>query len=617
MKNKLKAIISVLLCLSMILSLSFVSSASGPDVAVPGEKPVTSAAKCDGNCGFFPTIIVPGLGQSSVCVTDDEGNILTDKDGKKVAAFPAYIQVDKIISTAILPALASLALQRDAGLSDAFAKIIDDSFGINACDLNAKVVTNTVTEKYPYPYSECNDYELSIINTHVPFERYPTELPRDHTYYFAYNSFGNHIDLANELYDFIQMVKEQTGHDKVNLVPLSQGASIFSAMLEYRPEVMDQIHKVLLVVPAIGGSIIIGDVFNDRINFLNKDYLYNGFLEEMRLLDEYTARLIEIAVRILPDEVVMATLQKGVKHLVENTMIRSTGMWALCPPEDYPTAAERYLSSPEMANIREQTDKYYQAQLHARDNIKKLVDKGVQVFDIAEYNFPVINVPERWNQMNGDFIIHLDSTSLGAYSVNYGETLPDDYQQKNTYCDNPEHNHISPDRVVDASAGLLPDTTFYFNRQRHDQTAFNDVILKIAMHLIADEEIKDVYSMPEFPQFLSGRFVLDLLGLFDTVKELKAAGKSNAEIDAAYDKAQAAFDNTLATGEEIAQCEKELREALVKVGAAEKAKEEKDPTFLRKISLFLYENFGTEGYSEIPGLTIKKVFERIKNIFTK
>jgi pimeloyl-ACP methyl ester carboxylesterase len=602
----------------MVFSFAGFASAEAEKSPEAGKPAVSGKiTTCDENCKFFPTIIVPGLGQSSVCVTDDDGNFILDKNGNKVTAFPAYLQVDKIIKTAIFPALASLMLQRDAGLSDAFAQIIDDSFGINSCDLNAKVVTNTVTEKFPYPYSMCNEYELGIINTHVPFEKYPTELPRDHTYYFAYNSFGNHIDLANELYDFIQMVKEQTGHDKVNIVPLSQGASIFSAMLEYRPEVMDQIHKVMLVVPAIGGSIIIGDVFNGRVNFLNKDYLYNGFLEEMRLLDEHTARLIEVAVRILPDEVVMATLEKGVKHLVENVMIKSTGMWALCPPEDYPSAAERYLSSPEMANIKAQTDKYYQAQLHAHDNIQKLLDKGVQVFDVAEYNFPVINVPERWNQMNGDFIIHLDSTSLGAYSVNYGETLPDGYTQKNTHCSNPEHNHISPDRVVDASAGLLPDTTFYFDGQRHDLTAFNDVILKIAMHLIADEEIKDVYSLPEFPQFLSGRFVKDLLDLLDTVEEMKAAGKSNAEIDTAAAKAQSALDNNLAKGDEIAECEKELRAALAKVGAAEKAKEEKDPSFLRKISLWLYENYGTNGYSEMPGLTIKNLFEKIKGIFSR
>ena len=618
MKIRFKAVISILLCLAMVFSFAGFASADAEKSPEAGKPAVSGKiTTCDENCKFFPTIIVPGLGQSSVCVTDDDGNFILDKNGKKVSAFPAYLQVDKIIKTAIFPALASLMLQRDAGLSDAFAQIIDDSFGINSCDLNAKVVTNTVTEKFPYPYSMCNEYELGIINTHVPFEKYPTELPRDHTYYFAYNSFGNHIDLANELYDFIQMVKEQTGHDKVNIVPLSQGASIFSAMLEYRPEVMDQLNKVLLVVPAIGGSIIIGDVFNGRINFLNKDYLYNGFLEDLRLLDEYTARLIEVAVRILPDEVVMATLEKGVKHLVENVMIRSTGMWALCPPEDYPSAAEKYLSTPEMASIKAQTDKYYQAQLHAHANIQKLLDKGVKVFDIAEYDFPVIDVPERWNQMNGDFIIHLDSTSLGAYSVNVDETLPEGYTQKNTHCDNPAHNHISPDRRIDASAGLLPDTTFYFKEQRHDRTAFNDVILKIAMHLIADDEIEDVYSLPEFPQFLSGRFVLDLLELMDTAKALKAEGKSNADIDAALAKAQATFDNNLASGDEIAECEKELRAALAKVGAAEKAKEEKDPSFLRKISLWLYENYGTNGFSEMPGLTVKNFFEKIKGLFSK
>ena len=606
MKKTIKSAICLFLC--VILLSSF---------AVLGFTDSTRITTCGDDCEFYPTIIVPGLGQSSVIVTDDNGNPLLDKDGKKISAFPAWIQTDKIVAKAVMPALASLALQRDAGLSDAFADIIDLVFGINACDLNAQVVTNTATEKFPYPYSKYSEYEVGIVNMHIPFEKYPTELPRDHLYYFTYNSFGNHIGLADELYEYIQMVKEQTGHDKVNLVPLSQGATIFSAMLEYHPEVMDQIHKVLLVVPAIGGSIIIGDVFNGRINFLDKDYLYNGFSEELRLLDEYTARLIEILARILPDEVLMATLEKGVKHLVENTMIRSTSMWALCPPEDYPSAAEKYLSTPEMANIKAQTDKYYQAQLHAHDNIRKLVDKGAQVFDIAEYNFPVINVGENWNKMNGDFIIHLNSTSLGSYSANCGETLPEGYQQKNTNCSDPSHNHISPGNVVDASAGLLPDTTFYFDTMRHDQTQHNDVILKLAMRLIADDEIKDVYSSPDFPQFLSGRNVEKLLVLLNTAKSLQASGRSNAEIDAAVAEAQATFDNNLATGEEIKEKENKLRDCLVKAGAAEKEKEEKDPSFLRRISLFLYDNFGTNGYSEIPGLTIRNLFERIKNIFVK
>ena len=606
MKKSWKAAISLLLCFVMIGSFATIGFA--------GSSRITT---CGDSCEFYPTIIVPGNGQSSVCVTDDDGNFILDKNGNKIAAFPAYFQIDKIVARMLMPLLLSLATQRDVGFSDAVADVIDTSFGINACDLDAKVVTNVVTEKFPYPYSECSDYEKSLINMNIPFDKYSTELPKDHLYYFAYNSMGNHIEIANELYDYIQMVREQTGHDKVNLFPLSQGASVTSAMLEYRPEVMDQLHKVMFVVPALSGSTVFGDVFTGRVSFLNKDYLYNGFFEDMRLFDESTARLIEILLRILPDEVIMSALDKAVDHLMENTMVRSTSMWALVPPEDYPAAAQKYLSSPEMASIKRQTDRYYQAQLHAYDNIQKLIDKGVQVFDVAEYDYPNINIGERWNKMNGDFILHLDSTSLGAYSANCGDTLPDGYEQKNTHCNNPAHNHISPDRVVDASAGLLPDTTFYFDTQRHDLTQHNNVILKLAMKMIADDEITDVYSSPDYPQFLSGRNVQKLLELLDTAAALKAEGKSNAEIDAAAAKAQATLDNNFATGDEITACEEVLRASLVRDGAAEQEEAAKDPSFLRSVSLFLYDHFGTDGFSEIPVLAVKTLFERIKSYLVK
>ena len=481
MKAFSKKVTAVVLCLTMLIC-SFSMSAFASE----------RIADCDGDCQYYPTIIVPGLGQSNTWVLDDNGDYVLDADGNKVSSFPAYIQLDKILIKAIVPVLLSLILQRDVGLSEAVGDVIYDAFGINTCDEYAQLINNIETERYPYPLSECQDFELEEVYGHVPFNLYETEQPLDHMYYFAYNSFGNHIDIANELYDFIQMVKEQTGHDKVNLVPLSQGASVTSAMLEYKPQVMDELHKIIFVVPALDGSTIIGDVFNGRISFLNAEYVYNGFLGELGLIDKGTASLIEVALRILPDEVIMSVLESAVDSLVADVMTKSTGMWALCPSGDYPTAAEKYLSTPERAEIKKQTDKYYQAQLNADNNILKLIDKGVQVFCFVEYDFAMINVGETWNSQNADYIIHVDSTSMGAYTANVGETLPDDYVQKNTHCQIPGHNHISPDRVVDASAGLLPDTTFYFKNQRHDLTARNDVILKLALNLIESDRIQNV-----------------------------------------------------------------------------------------------------------------------------
>ncbi len=570
--------------------------------AAAAESP---AASCGGKCEYYPTIIVPGLGQSSVVVVDKNGNFVREKDGKKASAFPAYLQTDKLIGSLAQPLLLSLLLQRDMGLSDAFAKAIDTAFGVNACDLSAKPCGPVVTEKYPYSYARFNDEEREVTNSHVPFEMYPTDLPRDHLYYFAYNSFGNHIDLAEELYAFIKTVQTQTGHKKVNLVPLSQGASIVSAMLGYHPDVATMLHKVLFVVPALDGSKIIGDVFTDRITFLNSDYLYHGFLENMRLLDDRTASLLELVLRLLPDEVWMAALKKGVQHLVENVMIRSTGMWALCPSGDYPAAAMRYLSSPEMADIKAQTERYYKVQKNARANIAALKKLGVQVFCVAEYDYALINVGERWNDQNGDFIIQLDSTSMGAVSARVGETLPAGYVQKNTHCTNPNHNHISPDRVVDASAGLLPDTTFYFKGQRHDLTRNNDIILKLAMQLIAHDDITDVYSSPDFPQFNFGRDVRALHELLQKAARVKTAlllPPVKKELAAAVAQANETLNKTVDTADALQKAETRLRKALVMAGA--ELPEAKKANLFAPASDFYYNSFGSNGYSEIPGVLL-------------
>ena len=604
MKKSIKKIISVILCAVMLASVLSVGGFAAND----------KRTDCGSDCEFYPTIIIPGLGQSNVLVADENGDYVLDSDGNKISAFPAYIQLPEIIKTAIVPLLMSLVFQRDAGLSDALAKVIDICFGINKSDLNAQNTGNVILERYYYSYAECTEEEKDVINHHIPFRLYPTDLPYDHLYYFTYNSFGNHIDVTKELYDYIEMVKEQTGHDKINLVPISQGGTFANALFEYYPEVMDCLHKVLYIVPALDGSTIIGDVFNGRINFLDVDYLYNGFFENLGLLDENTARIVEIALRILPDEVLMTSLEKAVKVLVEDIMIRSTSMWALCPSGDYPTAAELYLSDPEMASIKEQTYKYYQAQLHSDDNIKTLLAKGVQVFNVAQYDHNMINVGENWDIRNADYIIHLDSTSMGAYAANVGETLPEDYVQKNTYCSNPDHNHISPDRVVDASAGLLPDTTFYFDGQRHDLTQHNDVILEIAMELIAHDDIKDVYSDPRFPQFNIGRDTRRLYELLKVADEIDAdalSAEDAAELAAAVKLAEDTVNDSTVEAGAFGAAEAKLESILVKLGAAEATEKKEKSAFLEKLSLWLYDNYGTNGYSEMPAITLNKLWNLI------
>ncbi len=603
----MKKLISLMLCIILVVSTC--------SICVMAQDKRTDCTK---SCGFYPTIIVPGLGQSSVCVLDENGEFILNEDGKKVSAFPAYVEIPKLIATIAVPVILSLITQNNVGLSDALSDAIELCFGINGSDLNGKNTGNVKLLDFPYSYAECNDEQKQDIDEHIPFNMYPTDLPDDHIYYFTYNSFGNHIDIVDSLYDYIQLVKEQTGHSRVNLVPLSQGASVASALFDYYPNIGDTLHKIMFVVPALDGSNIIGDVFNGRINFLNKEYFYNGFLEEMGLLDSTTAHLIELVLRIFPDEVLMDGLNAAVDTLVGSIMTKSTSMWALCPSGDYMSARKKYLSEPEMSVIREQTDKYYKAQLNAHSNIIKLQNQGVQFFCVAEYNMNLINVGENWNSQNADYIIQLDSTSLGAYSVKVGETLPSDYVQQNTVCKNKNHNHISPDRMIDASTGLLPDTTFYFSNQRHDLTQHNDVILKLAMELIASDDIKDVYSSPDFPQFLNGIEVRKLNTALKTANEAISSGNltdiQRADLQKAIDDGYAVLSDNLKAQKDLDKAENNINVILADIGLIEIETKTEIPLF-EKISHWLYENYGTDGYSEIIKAETKNIFNKFKQLY--
>ena len=614
MKKTFRKIIALVLCLAMLLSVGIFSVSAEEETSIP------AMTDCNGECEFYPTIIVPGLGQSNTWLADENGVLLTDDAGNYITSFPAYVQTDKLIKKLAIPAIVSLFTQSDAGLSKAASAAVWDCFGHQACDENGMPSDRIVTEKYLQSTADTPDFGQTEVFGHVPFNLYDTEQPFDHMYYFAYSSFGNHLALVDELYEFIQMVKAQTGHDKVNLVPLSQGGTLFSGLIEYYPEVSNELHKVILVVPALDGSTIIGDAFNDRFSIDDPAFLYNGFLENLGLLDEFTARLIEIALRIFPDEVIMKVVDAALSTLVEDVMTTSTNMWVLCPSGDYPTAREKYLSTPERAELRRQTDIYYQAQLNSKDNILGLVEDGVQVFCFCEYNTPMIDVGATWNSQNADFIIQTDSTSMGAYFANCGETLPEDYVQKNTYCSDPAHNHISPDRVVDASAGLLPDQTFYFDGQRHDLTALNDIILKLALELIARDDVQDVYSSPDFPQFNIGRITSNVRIYMNNVKDLDTTGMTAAEIkeiNEAVAEAEAILASTTGVIGEAEACEARLVKILAKEGLVEAPAEEKDPTMLRELSLWLYEKIGTNGFSEAPGILTQYLYEKLIGIMFK
>ncbi len=582
-------------------------------MCVPFASFASVKTDCKGDCDTCPSIIVPGIGQSNVWILDDNGDYLLDADGERISAFPAYFDIAPIVVRAIFPVLLSLLTQSDFGLSDALCDVIVDSFAVNMCDENGKNTGNIELERYPYSVAECSEYEKQQIYNNIPLQAFTQTAGEDHLYYFAYNSFGNNYDTVTELYHFIKQVKDETGHDKVNIVPISMGGSIANGLLEYYPDVMDDLEKVVYIVPALNGSTIVGDLYTKNFTFFDTDYLYNGFLET--LMDEEDARMIEVIARIVPDEVLAGALRNAANCLVEEVAANVTSLWGLCPKEYYEAAAEDLLG--DKPEIYAQTYKFYQAQCNSLKNIQTLVDKGVKVFNIVDYDVPLYQIGNSWNNDNADGVIHLSSTAMGVHSAKVGETLGAGYVQANTSvnCSDPTHNHISPDSVVDASTGLLPDTTFYFDGQNHEQTARNDIIISLATRLLAKNDIEDVYSTPDYPQFNGAR---DPRGLKNTLIPLaKSVDKSAfsadivSELESATNRAEAFVNGTVCYDGECKEVENQLKAALVKVGEWEEEVEEEPSTFFKDTSLFLFGTFGTDGYSEIISYLFREFYKTV------
>ena len=438
----------------------------------------------------------------------------------------------------------------------------------------------------------------------MPLETLTKTAGEDHLYYFAYNSFGNNGEITDELYDFIAKVKRETGHDKINIAAISLGGTIANSLFDRYPDLYASLDRVVYIVPALDGSNIVGDIYIGKLS-TSDEMLYKKLLP--KLVGGAEGYLLNAVIRLIPKQILLDTLDATVDGLTNVILRNCTTMWSLVPEAYYDEAVARVLPGKENAEMRRQVEIYHRAQVNRFENIEKMREAGVEVFDIVDYDYQLYCLVPSYDKSNADGIIHAESTSMGAKFANIGETLGEDYVQQGTHCKNKAHNHISPDGVVDASVGLLPDHTFYFKGQDHEKTGSNDVIMKLATELLTNREFKDVYSMPDrFPQFNIGRNTKDLVNnLMKPAQEIDRStlsAEDAAELDAALEECNAMLDNTVVDPAATEHAQKRLENILIKIGEREAPNENKEKlsavgeAISKFISDALYECVGAQGY---------------------
>lgn len=581
-----------------------------------GDAPADQA--CRGDCPYCPTIILPGIGQSRAFLLDADGNRAVDGEGNIITSWPLYFNVNELIRELAAPLVKMLITQKDDGFTDKAADALAEMLSVNRTNPDGTLANRIETVRYNQSFAGCSDEDRDYFYRMVPVQPLTEAAGEDHVYFFTFNAFGEPYEAAKDLNDYIQMVKEQTGHAQVNLLPVSLGGTVATAYFSAYPETRD-IHKVVNVVAALDGSSIVSDLLKGS-NRITDDYLYTGLFPDLIGEDEPLSYLVNVLVRIIPKQVIYDLLDKALSKVLETLVVNCPSMWALVPSAEYPALREQYLSGAEHAVLRGKTDRYYQAQKQMETQVPRQVSRGVEIYNLCGYNlpfgaanYPFFGLVGSTPYLSTDEIIEVYSTAMHAKSAQLGKTFPPGDQQDGAFCGDPSHRHISPDRTIDASAGVLPEQTWYYRNQDHEGIAGNDAALELAAALLLSGEPMSVHSDPaRYPQFNGTRNTKylrrDVIPLFEQAEaDGTLAALPQAQREALYgamEQVNEMLASTIADDAQAKAAEARLRTALADAGLMEAPSKAAGTwnriakTLCAFLSDVLYRVLGPRGFSD-------------------
>ena len=486
----------------------------------------------------YPTIIIPGISQSISYLADENGDPAYNSAGDELSGGLLILDGSTIVTTVVNNLAAPLATalinqnDKDGNFRKAAANTVKEVFSIQASNKNGEPVNNLKTVKYETSVAKMSEDDRDYFYRMIPMKTLTEDtidvttgevsqkaiLSDDLLYLYAFPLIGDPLESARGLNDYIQFVKEQQGAEKVNIVTISLGGTILTAYMElYKNTGYTDINRIVNVVSCLQGTDVMGDFYlrefkiNDPEHPEYETFFFNDFLPmvmETNADNKALGYLINIALKIMPKEVVYSLLSGAVDGIVETLMLYCPQFWAMIPTDRYEDVKAKYYDAiwgdPECAELAKKLDDFQTARLNLVDNLKAFSSKNgnlvhnVACYDLsyAEQDYNFFGAMRSSDVTNSDGIIDIDSTTLGTTYAKAGTVLPDEILFDDSRI-------VSPDGSIDVSTCAFPDTTWFFHGQYHE-VGRNDVIISLIGRLITGE-IKDVDDSADFPQFNGNR----------------------------------------------------------------------------------------------------------------
>ncbi len=456
--------------LSIILTLILSFSCILPAFAEESEK-------CD--CGEAPIVYVAALGSGALYL--DKG---TSTERKLFRPETADLLP---VLTPLVSAAGELINDGDYDkFADVLIECVNGAFGDLAMDKDGNSSSRVTVESF---FPETADHGT------------------DTNYYFGYDFRADPIENAKLLKQYIENVKSITKHDSVRLRASSMGGVVTMSYAKLFGT--KDIDTIIFQCCPLFGTAVAGELYTGKVELnanaieryaaqampeLENDFLGGVVYTLLELLT--TAGLIDGLVSI-GGELILNLKDRVYDECLIPIFATMPGIWSFVPDEYY-EEAKKYmkLDSTENAVLIERLDFYhYGVQQSAKELITSMKNDGTTVYNVVGYNMQRTPLVSAYLS-DSDGTVDTKYASLGATVGNVNTGLPRDYIQQK-YKDK---NYISPDRKIDASTSLLPESTWFIKDMMHSSTHDGHHILYKKM--FESEKQLTVFDMPEYPQFL-------------------------------------------------------------------------------------------------------------------
>ena len=349
-----------------------------------------------------------------------------------------------------------------------------------------------------------------IIGDSVPNELRNGEYPiRAYNYFYDWRL--DPLETADELARYIGLVMAATGRDKVNLVGRCEGGCPLLAYLAKYGH--GNVHKIMFYNTASNGYLLPTQLCSGKVEirmaqvraWLNNNVHFSP--DDLDMSAELTDLLLGIidlsASSATPDltgAALDAVYTRVLREVIPDVLLVSYGtmpaVWAMVAADEFDDAVQYVFAGREeqYAKLIEKIVYYHEnVQLKSEELLRACVDDGIEIGALAKYGYPAIPLSADADQLSdGEALVkHL---SFGATVSTHTGTLSD------AYIASRDAKYISPDKKIDASTCLFPDTTWFFGRLDHQSTP--EGLDELCQRFFTCRGSMDVDTYPAFPQYL-------------------------------------------------------------------------------------------------------------------